>query len=281
MFGKLLGARRADNLQKDSNRGSDPRSAESMEADPRLLARLARQKEADIQGVKEARDKLSTAFQGFLDQLNVAYKLKQSDQRSRIAANYQAWAGFFELIKAEFKAAWNFFGVVEADVEGWHRVAPAGDNSSYLAVGREGYSFAAGIEQNVKRGAPFPKKWLTISLGHSTSYLDGIGDERLVGRTDIPEETLIGLAECKGKNLDEQEVGSEELRRRITQHNIVFTMSSAAAGQHTTALPVSVLEKHSLAELAQQLLVALTNDDLASIAKLLPAAQPLLLPHKR
>lgn len=280
MFSKLLGARRTDNLQKDSNRSSEPRSTETDQADPKLLARLARQKAADIKGVEEARDKLSSAFQGFLEQLNVAYKLKQSDQRSRIAANYHAWAVFFELIKAEFKSAWDFFGVVEADVDGWHRVAPAGDQSSYLAVGREGYSFAAGIEQNVKRGAPFPKKWLTISLGHSTSYLDGIGDERLVGRIDVPEEFLIGLASCNGKTLDEQEKGSEELRKRITQHNLVFTMSSVAAGQHTTSIPVSVLEKHSLAELAQQLLVALTNDDLASIAKLLPSAQPLLLEHK-
>jgi hypothetical protein len=269
---KFLTQRQSDkDSQKDTEKGS------SREPDPKLLARLARQDAADRKGVEDARNRLGAAYQNFLDQLNTAYKVKQAHQRVRVEADYAAWASFYELLKAEFKEAWDFFGVVQADVEGWHRVAPAGDQTSFVAIGREGYSFAAGIEQNSKRGAPFPKKWMTISLGHSTSYLSGIGDERLIGRQDIPEDELCGLDGCSSKSLDEQEKGAQELKKRITMHQLVFTLSSQEHGQHTTTLPVSVLREHSLTELAQKLLIALTNDDIQGLQKLLPTAPPLLL----
>lgn len=270
---KFLTQRQSD---KDSQRDAD--KGYTREPDPKLLARLARQNAADKKGVEDARNRLDAAYQNFLEQLNTAYKVKQAHQKARIESAYGAWASFYELLRAEFKEAWDFFGVVQADVEGWHRVAPAGDQTSYVAVGREGYSFAAGIEQNSKRGAPFPKKWMTISLGHSTSYLSGIGDERLVGRQDFPEDELCGLEKCTPKSSDDQEKGAQELKKRITMHQLVFTLSSQERGQHTTTLPVSVLQEHSLTELAQKLLVALTNDDIQGIQKLLPSAPPLLLP---
>ncbi len=262
-----------------SSKDSDPRqgSIKAPEPDPKLLERLARQQREDQKGVLEARSRLTLSYQAFLTQLNNTYRMKSAQQRTRIESTYEMWAAFFELLKQQFKETWDFFGVVQEDVEGWHRVAPAGDQTSYISVGREGYSFAAGIEMNTKRGAPFPKKWLVVSLAHSTSYLAGIGDERLVGRPDTPDENLVGLARCTARDTDAQEAGAEELRRRILNSPLVFTLSSAERGQHMTSLPISALEKHTLTEMCQKLLIALTHDDLKPLHQLLPHAEPLPL----
>jgi hypothetical protein len=272
MIFKLLEPKRTDG-DKETNQQS-PKPAEP---DPKLLIKLALQQAADKQGVSSARLQLSEAYRSFLGQLNTAYQAKNASQRIRVEANYQAWAAFFELLKKNFKEAWDFFGVVQEDVEGWYRVAPAGKEVGLIALGKEGYSFAAGVEQNTSRGVPFPKKWLTVTLAHSTSFASGIGDERMIGRVGLPDNDLVGLEKCTGKSGDVQEEAAEELCARITRFPLVFTLSSESRGQHTTAVPISVLETHTITELCQPLLVALTNDDLKPMKQLLPFAEQLKL----
>ncbi len=245
--------------------------------DPEALARIARLKAEDRQAVDSARQRLSDAYQNFLGQLDKAYKTKNAEQRLRIEANYAVWAALFELLKGNFKDLWAFLGVVDADVEGWFRISPSGSPIGYMTIGREGYSFAAGIEQNSRRGVPFPKKWLTVSLAHTTGYASGIGDERMVGRVDPIDENLVGLEKCSGKIGDHQEEGALALKNRATNFPLVFTLSSETHGQHMTQVPVSALEKYTLAEMVQPLIVALTHEDLRKATDLLPTSQRLML----
>lgn|GEM_PF-3088633 len=245
--------------------------------DPESLARMARLRAEDKQAVDAARQRLNEAYQNFLGQLDKAYKAKNAEQRVRIEAHYAVWAALFEMLKENFKDLWAFLGVVDADVEGWFRISPTGSPLGFMAIGREGYSFAAGIEQNSKRGVPFPKKWLTVSLAHSTGYASGIGDERMIGRVDPVDENLVGLSCCTAKSPDHQEEGALALKNRATAFPLVFTLSSEAHGQHTTQVPVSALEKYTLAEMVQPLILALTHDDLRKATDLLPTSQRLML----
>lgn len=270
MIFKLLNSVRGNNQGQDSRQGG-------YKPDPEALARYARLQEKDREGINAARQRLSEAYQAFLGQLDKAYKVKGANQRLRIEANYAVWAALFELLKENFEDLWSFLGVVDADVEGWFRVSPTGSPLGFMAVGREGYSFAAGIEQNSKRGAPFPKKWLTVSLAHATGYACGIGDERIVGRVEPMDENLVGLDKCTGKVGAHQEEGSILLKNKGTNFPLVFTLSSEAHGQHLTQVPVTALEKYTLAEMVQPLLIALTHDDVEDVTGLLPTTQRLLL----
>jgi hypothetical protein len=260
-----------------TDRASTPTAAARPGVDAELLARLAKAAIADRRGTDEARLRLTDAYQLFLGQLDKVYKAKHAEQLGRIEANYAVWAAFYELMKQNFKDLWDFLGVVQADVEGWHRVSPTGSPQGFMTVGREGYSFSAGIEQNEKRGAPFPKKWITVSLAHNASYPTGIGDERMLGLVDPVSDDLLGLDRCQGKSGDSQEASAIELKKRALAYPLVFTIYSEAKGQHMSEIPVSKLETFSLTELCQALLVALTNDDLEEARKLLSAPEPLLL----
>jgi hypothetical protein len=269
---KFLDQGRKSNAQ--DNRGDVVRDAK---ADLDALARTARRHAEDQRGVDDARRRLTEAYQSFLGQLDKLYKAKNLAQRSRIEANYEVWAAFFELLKTNFQDLWSFLGVIQADVEGWHRVSPTGSELGFMDIGKEGYVFAAGIEQNDRKGAPFPKKWLTVTVAYTTSFISGIGDERMLGRKTPINDDLTGLADCTEKGMDAQERGAEEMKNRALAYPLVFTLCSETRGQHTTELPVTALETHSLSELCQPLLVALTNDDLKNVSQLLPDAGKLLL----
>jgi hypothetical protein len=274
MVFKLLNSVRA----KTTNQEPQQRTVAAPTApNPEALARIARQRAEDRQAVNAARQGLSDAYQIFLGQLDKAYKTKNAEQRLRIEANYAVWAALYELLKGNFKDLWSFLGVVDADVEGWYRISPTGSPLGFMTIGREGYSFAAGIEQNSKRGVPFPKKWLTVSLAHANGYAAGIGDERVVGRVEPIDENLVGLERCTGKIGDHQEEGALALKNRATSFPLVFTLSSETHGQHMTQVPVSALEKYTLAEMVQPLIVALTHEDLRKATDLLPTSQRLKL----
>jgi hypothetical protein len=245
--------------------------------DPDRIAQLARAAAADQRAIDDARLRLSGAYLSLLQQMDQVYKSQDAEQRARIEANYEVWASFFELIKTNFKDAWAFFGVVQHDVHGWYRTAPTGSPYGFLAPGRSGYSFAIGLEQNSKKGAPKPKKWLTVSLAHSSSYEAGIGDERLVGRPAPITDELAGLAACKDIARDKQEDGSRILRDKVEEFPLVFTLSNESNGQHRTEVPLSALQRYTLTELCQPLLAALTNDDLNGAVALLPTAKRLQL----
>jgi hypothetical protein len=273
MFKFLETLRRQDRTQGGERRDGSVRIG----ADVGALERAMQLRAQDRKAVDAARERLSNAYQQYLGQLNQMYKVKNAEQRQRIEAHYAVWAAFFELLKHNFQDLWAFLGVVEADVEGWFRIAPTGSDLGFMAIGREGYSFAAGIEQNSKRGAPFPKKWLTVSLAYTTSYSSGIGDERMVGREGSMTAELVGLNRCTGKDADRQEEGAHGLLERTTQFPLVFSLCSETHPKHTTQVPVSILEKYTLTELCQPLLVALTHDDVEAMKKALPSAERLLL----
>lgn len=270
MFLKLLSSARGGDKGQDSRQGG-------FRLDPEEIARYARREAKDREGINAARQRLSDAYQTYLGQLDKAYKIKAANQRARIEANYAVWSALFELLKENFEDLWSFLGVVDADIEGWFRVSPTGSPLGFMAIGREGYSFAAGLEQNSKRGAPFPKKWLTVSLAHASGYACGIGDERAVGRVEPIDEDLVGLERCTGKSADQQEDGSLLLKNKGTSFPLVFTLSSEKHGQHLTQVPVTALGTHTLAEMVQPLLIALTHDDVSDVTALLPTAERLLL----
>jgi hypothetical protein len=274
MILKLLNSVRGGTQNQEARQGT---TTAAPAPDPVELARIARLRAEDRKAVDASRRGLSDAYQAFLGQLDRAYKTKNAEQRLRIEANYAVWAALFELLKGNFKDLWSFLGVVDADVEGWFRISPTGSPLGFMTTGREGYSFAAGIEQNAKRSMPFPKKWLTVSLAHASGYATGIGDERMVGRVDPIDENLVGLERCAGKIGDHQEEGALALKNRATSFPLVFTLSSEAHGQHMTQVPVSALEKYTLAEMVQPLIVALTHDDLRKATELLPTSQRLML----
>ena len=235
---------------------------------------MARQA-ADAQAVRQARGRLSTAFISFLNRLDIVQKLNADQMREKVEADYQVWLAFFEMMKGEFKDLWDFFGVVEQDVEGWFCAAPHGGPWDFLGHSREGYNFAACIEQNHKPGAPFPKKWLMVSLGYEASWSNGIGDERMLGSNEPVSDTPRGLASCKGKTLEEQLKAAEEMKKRVTEMPLVFQMYSEKVGQKVAQVPVSALESRSLTELCKGLFTALNKDVLTDFAQLLPEGQKL------
>lgn len=261
--------------ESGSTERSDDRKLSQV--DQLLLEKMAKAHAADKKAIEEARERLSGAFQDFLGQLDRIYKTKEAEQLARTEANYEVWASFYELLKQNFKELWAFFGVVQSDVQGWHRTSPSGSPLGYVNITKEGYSFTAGLEQNEKKGAPFPKKWLTVTVAHATGYLSGIGDERLLGRTGSIDENLVGIARCTAIKGDKQEQASKLLKARIEDLPIIFTLSNETKGQHTTRVPTSTLQKFSLAEMCQPLIVALTNDDMGRATKLLPTEQQLRL----
>lgn len=267
-----LDRRKAESKSADR---SDERKRSQV--DQLLLEKMAKARAADKQAIEVARERLSGAFQDFLGQLDQIYKTKEAEQLARTEANYEVWASFYELLKQNFKELWAFFGVVQSDVQGWHRTSPSGSPLGYVHITKEGYSFTAGLEQNEKKGAPFPKKWLTVTLAHATGYLSGIGDERLLGRTSPIDENLVGLARCTAIKGDKQEQASKLLKERIDDFPIIFTLSNETKGQHTTKVPISALQKFTLAEMCQPLIVALTHDDIEGATKLLPSEQQLKL----
>lgn len=269
---------RHDPRRQDRTQGGDRRDpGERAKAELAALQRALELKAADRKAVDAARERLTAAYQQYLGQLDQLYKAKNAEQRHRIEAQYAVWASFYDLLRHNFKDLWAFLGVVESDVEGWFRVAPTGSDLGFMSIGREGYSFAAGIEQNSKRSAPFPKKWLTVSLAFTTSYSSGIGDERMVGREGVITADLVGLERCTGRDIDRQEEGAHGLLERTTQFPLVFSLCSETHPKHTTQVPVSILEKYTLTELCQPLLVALTHDDMQAVKKALPSAERLLL----
>jgi hypothetical protein len=91
------------------------------------------------------------------------------------------------------------------------------------------------------------------------------------------DENLVGLDKCTGKVGAHQEEGSILLKNKGTNFPLVFTLSSEAHGQHLTQVPVTALEKYTLAEMVQPLLIALTHDDVEDVTGLLPTTQRLLL----
>ena len=256
---------------KETQQARQDKAPASTQPSPQDLAKQA----ADAQAVRQARSRLSTAFLSFLNRLDIVQKLNAEQMRERIEADYEVWLAFFEMIKGEFKDLWDFLGVVEQDVQGWFRAAPHGGPWDFLGHSREGYNFAACIEQNHKAGAPFPKKWLMVSLGYEASWNNGIGDERMLGSTGPISDTPGGLKSCKGKTLEEQMRAAEELKRRATETPLIFQMYSEKVGQKIARLPVSVLENRSLTDLCKGLFTALNNDVLTDFAQLLPEAQRL------
>jgi hypothetical protein len=272
MFSRFL-----DHLRRDTSSKENSERLAAAKTDPEKIAQMARAAAADQRAIQEARSRLTGAYQHLLQHMDQVYRSQEAEQRARIEANYEVWASFFELIKTNFRDAWAFFGVVQADVHGWYRTSPTGSQYGYISPGRGGYSFAIGLEQNDKKGAPFPKKWLTVSLAHSTSYEAGIGDERVIGRPAPINDELVGLAGCTEIARDKQEGGSRILKAKVEEFPLVFTLCNENKGQHMTQVPLSALQRYTLTELCQPLLVALTNDDLKGAVALLPTAKRLQL----
>jgi hypothetical protein len=99
----------------------------------------------------------------------------------------------------------------------------------------------------------------------------------MLGRTSPIDENLVGIARCTALAGDKQENASKQLKAKTEDVPIIFTLSNETKGQHTTQVSTAMLQKFSLAEMCQPLLLALTNDDLAAAQNLLPTEKNVRL----
>ncbi len=270
-------------LTRDRQQSTPPPAAErpatAREPTPEDKLRAAQEQAAREAGLREARARLGQSYHAFLKRIDQVQKLKGAQLQVKTEADYQVWVSFFEMMKRQFKDLWDFLGLLDQEVTDWYRVAPNGGPWDFLGISREGYSFAAGIELNRKRNAPFPRKWLTVCLGHSLGGPNGIGDERMLGRKGAMDGKLVGLEHCRASDPEKQAEAAAELRRRAFETPLVFGMYSEGVGQEFTKVPVTVLAEHSLEELFQVLYAALNRDALAELPKLLPQCERLAIDY--
>ena len=254
-----------------------PAKREQPQPDVKAETEKALQTDRNVRGVEQAKAKLKAGYKTFLKHMDENQKLRTEQNRVKIEQDYQVWVFFFEMMKRQFRDLWDFLGVVESEVEGWFRIAPNGGPWDFLGITREGYNFAAGVEQNTRSHAPFPKKWLMVSLACGRGWPNGIGDERMLGRKQPITEDLVGLEKLEGKADDMQVKAAAELRKRTKKFPLIFEMYSEKVGQKCARIPLSVLDQHSLTELCQGLFLALNNDELPDLQKLLPEGKRLEL----
>ena len=216
------------------------------------------------------RSKLSTTFRSILSRLNTVQEIEWRSAEQRIESDYAEWSDYYRSLRKQFEELWDFFAVIEKDAGGWFRVAPNGGPWEFIGASTEGYNFAAGVEKNFRPGAPFPEKYLIVSIGYSTAYPTGIGDERMLGRASALSPELVGLHACTALNPRLREEAARKLKNKITEHPLMFQMSSKKVGQKAATVPVSILKTKSLVDLCQGLFVALNKDLLEDPQTYLP-----------
>ena len=216
-------------------------------------------------------------FDDFLGCLNEVEAHKEEQIRAELAVNYRKWADTFYFLKREFDAVWNVFDKIERDTTGWFRASPNCGQWGALGHCRDGYNFAAAVERNHRRAAPFPSKWVSVSFAYGDEAHRGFGDECPLGRSGDISDDLCGLEGCRDKTIVQQLQASRALLKTLGRHKITCGLYSEKIGQQFTTLDMNVLEEHSLADLCEKLFIALNNDELAEIVGELPFESPLLI----
>src|SRR5690606_13155232 len=107
------------------------------------------------------------------------------------------------------------------DVKGWYRGAPNAGAWDFLGCTREGYNFGASIEQNHRRNAPYASKWLTVTFASGSPGFNGMGDERILGRSSAISPDLTGLSGCTEKDPKQQVEGSRLLVNKLSQLQVI------------------------------------------------------------
>lgn len=201
-------------------------------------------------------------FFSFLKSLTSIQNHRTQQTQTQLETHYRIWAIFFEQMKNEFKEVWELFGTIENDSPGWFRGSPNNGQWDFLGTNPNGYSFAASIEQNHQPNAPFAHKWLIVSLAHSPSNTQGIGDERMLGRKSELTDELEGLEACQGMDPEQQIKVAESLVRKAQEYPLLFSLHDDRLGQNTAKVPLEVFRRsgQSLATMCQGLFVALNND---------------------
>lgn len=205
------------------------------------------------------------------------YELGESLRHDRaVSALYEAWAKEFELLKAQFNEVWDFFVSLEQRLSGWYAVSPNLAPWKSVACGRGGYSFAACIMKNHHRDAPLSEKSLSVSFALSPTPA-GIGDERWVGRKEIPTDCLAGLPASVNMTPRRQAEGARAMVERLSKCDLIFRLNHRAVGQQAAVLPLETLKQQSLKDLCRGLFVLLNNDALSNLQSTLDAPQRLQL----
>lgn len=183
---------------------------------------------------------------------------------------YLIWATEYEYLKQEFTAAYALFCEIEDLVQGWFVESPNLGQWRPVGQSSHGYTFAACISKNHRRGAPFPEKSLSITFGLS-ELRPGIGDETWLGRQTPISDVLTGLEDCSGKSLREQHDAVKKMVKLLYERRVTVRMNHKELGQHTAQIELDGLKKHSLRSVCQGLFVGLNND-------ILTQGDPLELP---
>ena len=221
---------------------------------------------------------LDEQFDEFLDCMNEVEGQKKESLQKQLEHDYGYWAERFELLKYHFQEAWNLFGDIENDVEGWYRAAPNGGQWGYMAHCRQGYSFAAAIERNHRKGAPNASKWVSVTFACNTGCgAKGIGCETGLGREGKISDELVGLSGCSEPDLRKKAKAAERLVKTIDQYQLIFELNNKEIGQQQTRLNLEILNSHSLVELCERLFIALNNDELQKFGDSLPLPNALLI----
>ena len=218
----------------------------------------------------------SDELEAIIDELE-KHEAKRDDQlQAETNSYYHSWASKYEMLKEEFNQAWDFFDDIENRITGWYCVSPSLAPWKAVNCARDGYTFSACVMKNHHRDAPLSEKSLTVSFGLQ-ELPPGIGDERWIGRAGEMDDQLLGLTACTDMSKREKHEGSLHLKERIESRQIHFRMNHKAFGQQCTALPISILEQHSLKDLCQRLFVLLNNDILVELQKSIDAPEQMLL----
>lgn len=206
----------------------------------------------------------SDPFNQFLGMLEEAQQRDEREVLEDIKSSYHLWAESYELLKSQFHDAWGLFLEVEDTIEGWFQASPNLGRWGPVGVDKFGYTFAAGVAKNYRRGAPLSEKSITVTFGMEMPKT-GIGDERWLGRQAPISDMLTGLGNCSGKSVAEQYVASKKLLHQLQNSKFHFRMNHKDIGQKTSVLGIEILEENSLREICKGLFVGLNKDIMPSI----------------
>jgi hypothetical protein len=203
-------------------------------------------------------------FLNFLESLKAKDIAKAQELEAELEHYYAAWADIFQVAHRSFSEIWDVLNLIEKESVGWFRVSPKA-NQSFLSITEFGYSFSAGIEQNHSKGAPMPSKFILISFGHSDHWSNGIGDERVLGRPEPIDDTLIGLKACKPKDKLKALENCKAMLAKAAQTDLVIQIYSKALGQRGVRVSLLDLKSNNLTQMLKGLFLGLNADNIKDL----------------
>jgi len=209
------------------------------------------------------------SFDDILNAFSGAEKKKETAKRQELETNYLEWARHFNLLKEQFSEVWDLFGEIEEKVPCWYR-GRGGNYGQWGSMGASGwgYNFGAGIhycgdcKPVIKNDAVGGDKYLIVCYGpHSGSILNGIGDERKLGRDTELDEKLVGLENCNQKSLSSKLEGSRDMLKYLDQQMLRTFIYNKNIGELKGSCGIGFLYDHNLKFECQKLFVMLNRDE--------------------